>query len=485
MTRRRILWGVLFLALAGAVWLGVQVNWALTVQPNPAIDYREKGAAMVREAQQGRGEVEGWPALIDAIASMERAKHKFLAQHGSASPEGWSERAAWPPDGTEFRDQAATPAQREALRALLASAGEENLWANLARLRAAQVFNRPLDGTGPLIDLRFPELQSARSLCRWCVADMRRAWSEGDSKRFIERYDQALALAECMARQLTLIDHLVAYAISSLATGELREMLLEEAPDVATLRALSATTRQRLPLSPLKLAIDGERLSGHDMVQRTFSDDGAGDGRYISSAELEFMAAAEGKPRRTTRLERLRNLLWFTSHSRAATVRELDSYYEEAQRLATLTGPNRPPIDLRVVEYRKSGFQMLAVLLPAFGRAFALADEHERDALGTRLMLAVELYHAEHGAWPASLNEALGGVGESAVPVDPVGGKPFVYYVLREGADPDGRGYLLYSTGKDGVDNDGKVRPTAAPGSPAAERDQPGFDVVVNARSPS
>ena len=33
---------------------------------------------------------------------------------------------------------------------------------------------------------------------------------------------------------------------------------------------------------------------------------------------------------------------------------------------------------------------MLAVLLPAFGRAFALADEHERDALGTRLMLELE-----------------------------------------------------------------------------------------------
>lgn len=482
MTRRRLLWGVLFLALVGMGWLGVQVNWALTVEPNPSIDYRDMGAAMVRDAQRDRGEVEGWPSLIDAIAAMDRAKQKFMAQHGSASPEGWSQRAAWPPDGSEFRDEAATPAQREMLRALLANAGEESVWTDLNRLRGSQVFNRPLGGKGPLIDLRFPELQSVRSLCRWCVADMRLAWSEGDSKRLVERYDQSLVLAECMARQLTLIDHLVAYAISSLAMNELRAILLERVPDVVTLRALSEASRRRLPVTPLKVAIDGERLSGHDMVQRTFSDDGSGDGRYISSAELEFMAAAEGNPRRATRLDRLRNLLWFTSHSRAATVRELESYYEEVQRLAAQTGPSRGPIDVRVTDYRKSGYQMLAVLLPAFGRAFALADEHERDAFGTRLMLAVELYHAEHGAWPASLNEALAGVGESAVPVDPVGGKPFAYYVLREGADPDGRGYLLYSTGKDGVDNDGKVPSPPPAGSPAAGKDQPGYDVVVNVK---
>ena len=62
--------------------------------------------------------------------------------------------------------------------------------------------------------------------------------------------------------------------------------------------------------------------------------------------------------------------------------------------------------------------------------------------------LALRAYHADHGAWPASLNE-LSPQYLQRVPLDRYSGRPLIYR-------PEGTTFSLYSVGKDGRDDGGK-----------------------------
>ena len=70
----------------------------------------------------------------------------------------------------------------------------------------------------------------------------------------------------------------------------------------------------------------------------------------------------------------------------------------------------------------------------------------------TRVMVALELYRARHGAYPDSLDQLAGDI-VTQPPADPLHGLPFGYRLLD--GDPDGRAYLLYSVGLDRVDDGG------------------------------
>ncbi|MCA9294064.1 MAG: hypothetical protein KDA20_09650 [Phycisphaerales bacterium] len=72
---------------------------------------------------------------------------------------------------------------------------------------------------------------------------------------------------------------------------------------------------------------------------------------------------------------------------------------------------------------------------------------------GTACLLAIELYRAEHGRLPQTLDEAADAAGLSQdMRIDTSAGQQFVYRV-----EPDApHGYLLYALGADGVDNGGK-----------------------------
>ena len=69
--------------------------------------------------------------------------------------------------------------------------------------------------------------------------------------------------------------------------------------------------------------------------------------------------------------------------------------------------------------------------------------------------IALKRYQLRHGALPSDLN-ALVPEFLSAVPRDPVDGKP-----LRYRLNPDGT-FLLYSVGSDGMDNGGDPTPSGS-----------------------
>ncbi|MBI5091089.1 MAG: hypothetical protein HZB26_01435 [Candidatus Hydrogenedentes bacterium] len=87
-------------------------------------------------------------------------------------------------------------------------------------------------------------------------------------------------------------------------------------------------------------------------------------------------------------------------------------------------------------------------LLPDLTRRIAAQARDEAFLALTRVGLALELYHAQNGAYPTSL-DAIAPILGGHVPVDPFTGQPLGY-------KPSGQSFVLYSVGQDLVDDGGK-----------------------------
>jgi hypothetical protein len=122
-------------------------------------------------------------------------------------------------------------------------------------------------------------------------------------------------------------------------------------------------------------------------------------------------------------------------------------------------------------------FAVAYLISPAIGRVFESRLAMDTLIAGRRIMVAVELCHRERGEYPAAL-DALVPEYLEVLPHDPFSGIAFRYRRLIDHEDPKGRGYLLYSVGRDGEDNRGCVHEDGA--FKALYRNSDGFDFVIN-----
>src|SRR5690606_11926205 len=99
------------------------------------------------------------------------------------------------------------------------------------------------------------------------------------------------------------------------------------------------------------------------------------------------------------------------------------------------------------------------------------------EVRGTRLMLALEIYRAERGAYPERLDDLVPGV-LAAVPTDPFSGRPYAYRLLSAGEAPGRWPYTLSSVGADGVDDAGSG--DASRPYEALRDSEKGTDFIVN-----
>lgn len=90
------------------------------------------------------------------------------------------------------------------------------------------------------------------------------------------------------------------------------------------------------------------------------------------------------------------------------------------------------------------------MLLPSVARACRTQARHEAALDLTQIGLLLELYYAEHGTYPETLDAIAADLGGS-VPNDVFTGEPYHY-------QPADGSFLLYSVGENGVDNGGRHR---------------------------
>lgn len=186
--------------------------------------------------------------------------------------------------------------QERAARAAIEPMLDAGLREAMARVAAAPRSAMDKQPAGqPLIGVLLPELSNARALARFQVARMRVAVESGDVDEFVRAFEEGLACARVTSTQPVLISQLVRFAILNLVLDEAVGPLVsgEIAPGAAD-GMLRALRRQAgTPIDPA-FGLIGERLFITDVVHRTHTDDGNGDGSFLPGEFHRMMTAWGG-----------------------------------------------------------------------------------------------------------------------------------------------------------------------------------------------
>lgn len=484
MKRRRKPWyrlrNVVFvLATLVALAIGREVYTAVTATPGQRENYPQRIAELIERGQpkdvpadslNAVDIVEKAIVLETAVQADYRAK---VSLPGGQVPIDYSllrGPMSTKPYGPVVFEQIKTNS-KQAMQDLRAT----EFYALLEQAAATRRAVRPTAQSGPVVGFLLPSLGKYRNLARLNGSRMYLAHQAREDEELVKAYEQTLMLGRIAGHGSFLIEYLVAVAIDALAMSELREELVERVPSEPVLvKLLAAMDRQVLP--PMTIAIEGERLSVMDTIQWTHTDDGNGSGRLILTKAAELGSMWGSTPQLGLMGEwKILNMMGVAFPSKAANIRKVDEFFGIVKGAIESPFNQRSPAAIdAMVDQLPERYTLLRMILPAWGKAVQTHDQWRATWDGTRVMLAIEIYRARHGNYPASLGDLAPAV-LPMVPMDHYSGKPFGYRRLNPG---ESRGYLLYTVGPDGMDNGG-VQPKSRHDAFSAQRGR-GFDYVLN-----
>jgi hypothetical protein len=327
-----------------------------------------------------------------------------------------------------------------------------------------------------LVEARLEGPQATRTLARVLAVDARVAATEGDGARATE--DQAGMVG--MASQLfephaTLVEQLIGMAIFNFAMDNLGR-ILASTPAVFTDDQLTKLVHRIAAFRDRAPAVDfsGERMMFDDILQRAYTDDGNGDGRITPAGMtlLNEYGSATSKILELCDSNRAVDRgTWLASRLLSPAVASWVGRREENSRLyhellAEITATHDSPawqwdrhriddIEKRVEDAGSSQnyfrYYLVNLLLPAVSAVFSAGERTNQQRDATELVIALELWHRRHGAWPERIQQLVPEL-LPAVPLDRADGKP-LRYLLRDGKP------LVYSIGADHRDDDGRANP--------------------------
>ena len=324
----------------------------------------------------------------------------------------------------------------------------------------------------PSFGMLLPQLASLRDAAKIIAIDMMMAVEKADGERATRDAEAIIALSIHAQEGRILLGDLVGMSIRSLVVNRIL-MALEWKPNTFTdsqLKRLQNALRS-VPPALERPDFTSERLMFEDIVQRVYTDDGHGDGRFapqwkqlrLISALESISAGNDGKQQgATTQFTLLASFLSqpFAFYAIAGRKEALDHYDASIKRLAGQ--PNDSLNDavtastIAEEEFVESmtahgaRFFLEGILMPALGKVvfnFQI-DRANRDACV--ISIAAELYHRANEKWPASAKD-LAPLCNGNAPRDSWNGKS----ILME---TDANGFRMWSVGRDGVDDRGNLK---------------------------
>ena len=324
----------------------------------------------------------------------------------------------------------------------------------------------------PSFSMLLPQFASLRQAVRIIASDMMMAVEKADGERATRDAEAIIALSIHAQEGRILIGDLVGMSIRSIVVNRIL-MALEWKPNTFTdsqLKRLQNALRS-VPPALERPDFTSERLMFEDIVQRVYTDDGHGDGRFapqwkqlrLISALESISAGNDGKKQgATTQFTLLASFLSqpFAFYAIAGRKEALDHYDASIKRLAGQ--PNDSLNDavtastIAEEEFVESmtahgaRFFLEGILMPALGKVvfnFQI-DRANRDACV--ISIAAELYHRANEKWPASAKD-LAPLCNGDAPRDSWNGKS----ILME---TDANGFRMWSVGRDGVDDRGNLK---------------------------
>lgn len=484
---RPILTMILVLVVLLGAWLGLEVYFAVTAEPNPTIDYGDLARQHVEQAQADREGENMWPVLLEALA-LHRDLYPDLRdpETGVVWGEGdhttdviydfekyKREMIAKDTDEQERADRLQKlDAHRRMSERAIRSWDEAGLTRRLDEIVASGKAVRPMPDTTQtmMIDVLLPELSEMRSLARALRSKMHLAAADGDWETYAEAFRHGLTLSRIASDHTWLIERLVGTAIRALMLTQLQRDLIEQRLPAEACEKIAEVFAAEWPRPPVSHVLEGELLMQLDTVQWTHDRRG----RII----LSRISIYTGNGVSSSKLLNLASIVYPRRHAAEDWFRAQN---ERITSFAALPTRERRALSRRgdhADDFERIGWSqpLGAVLLPAFGRFIGTEDQLRLQESGVRTLLAIERFRHASGRLPADLSELVP-LWLEAVPEDPFAETPvpLVYRVLDAEGGP---GYVLYSVAYDGRD-DGGV-PAEKSAYDALRPSYPGSDFILS-----
>ena len=335
----------------------------------------------------------------------------------------------------------------------------------------------PLANQNPeLISAPLHGPQNCRSLARLLAVDARVAAGTGDGATAAADLAAMISLSEQLfPPHAMLVEQLIGMAILGYAM-ETVGRILADTPAVLDDSQLTALAHRLAAYRGGTMSVDfsGEQMLFDDILQRAYTDDGRGNGR-ITTDGLEWLdnynSHANGILRVCNLNENDRRLIIAARLLSPGVAAVIGGREENRHLYRSLLDEmillhqgvpwqwDQELIDANTNRLQDSiqgvanGFRhgFVAAMLPAIGAVFNAAERTTQQRDAAEVAIALELWHRQHGQWPATLDELVPQL-LPAVPADRLDGQP-IRYVVRDGRP------VVYSIGNDRNDDGG--RPTS------------------------
>ncbi len=433
---------------------------APTIARNYTAEYNDRFQKLP-EAQRA------WPIYRDLMA-----KWRFPAPDLGATLAFDTKSADWPATRAYVNANATllpalrAAANRPALGALLAPDEDADVSAFLRHFdpsRVVQPFAVPLPDphNPPVVGTLIPELSVARVYSRALIVDLVAAFQDRDPGRVIADARAVLGICRQLRDQHILIGDLIAIALTTNLDQAISRSIIDRAPDWSDAQ-LAELAHTLASTNVPRISFEGERLAFDDVLQRSFSDDGSGDGSLLASGLTLFsqIQRTSTDPASPTK----RRLDDFAGPAAAAAVASRRTLHEmfnqsidRAESIASMplwTRTDQDNADADVIRLFETGSPLtqlhylpLKLFLPALGHAAVQVEYTQQIHDATLVAIALEIHKKRQGAYPASLAELVPTL-LPAIPPDRYTGKP-LNYILRDQRP------VLYSVGVDRTDNQG------------------------------
>jgi len=446
-------------------------------------------------------EDKAWPIYQEALIEWKQIETALLAEsHKDANAEDQNhwlagvEHSPYIPEGHPDRDD--THDAMRAFRPTLDRVTEATRRPIVGMLLSDQTREIEIDGTdarlavtispstdpaeqGSMIDVLLPHLGSLRNTARMFAMDTEIAIEEGDADRASANIGAMIALSEQISSEPFLISHLVAIAIYEFARNQIHRVYdraprLFERDHVIALSHQLTDARRR----SLSLEFESERAMFLDLLQRSFTDDGKGDGRLtpegarilrgVASTPLALGPEFDDE---TPWLVRSASnatapLAGVAIASRAAQLAAFDEILANVSRALA-----SDPSGLREVsawserfDERHSGpgipiWRPLTDIVPAMTQIVVTVHRSRAASDATIVLLAADAYRLDHATWPDSLDRLVPHY-LPGIPDDPF--EPGASILYRS----DASGPTIWFRGADGDDDSART-----PDSPTQARD--------------
>jgi len=296
----------------------------------------------------------------------------------------------------------------------------------------------------------------------------------GQWDQFVQELSVMVVMADHLAAQPFVVDQASAWGIRDDLTRTLLEAIAESPPDAERLLLLQRQMEGCLP--PLGVSYLAERMASHDVIQRMFSDDGHGNGRFLIRHFIRTVFRVwygngqhyvvdvledptdlghvfDRVPAHIHLLGRA-SVYVMQGHDRKGVSSKVDRLFDSIER----TFADKPVymgtqglcrMGRLCVWHERTGKDVVLEQLPCCGEVRQRAHRciaHHRAAI---TVISLLRYRAAKGAFPDTLATLVREGYLGGLPEDPCGEGPLVY--RRMGGD-----FILYSRGSD-RDDDGGV----------------------------